>query len=437
MISDISWIIILIIFAIAGLKRPYIALSCVIFVDILKPQNLSFSILANKPLSLIFTLIFFISLLINFRKCSIPNKKNTSVFLLLFMFWITITTQYAEFQYAAWYKYDYSIKTLLFALFIPFVLNSRIKIEFFIMIMISAIAYFIINGGMKTLFGTTGYGLELVFSRVGDSGITETSTLSMVSAFCLPFIYYLHQYSIFNNKWIKRILLALSFAAILTVIGTHARTGLVGLFVLSTLVLLKSQKKIKVLSSLFFVLILVISFAPQNWLDRMNTLTTANKESSAYGRLVVWKWTIDYVSTRPILGGGFMSFKANAGQLGSYSSEDQDVDLREKGGKAFHNVFFEVLGEHGYVGVFLYLSIIFYTWRNNRGIISNKGSPPWAKSLSQVNTYALIVFCACGMFIGVAFSPWLYYFAGISGGLSYLHNKELPSTRKNRVQTRH
>ena len=61
---------------------------------------------------------------------------------------------------------------------------------------------------MKTLFGTTGYGMELVYSRVGDSGITETSTLSMVSAFCLPFIYYLHQYSLFNNKTITTIGLA-------------------------------------------------------------------------------------------------------------------------------------------------------------------------------------------------------------------------------------
>jgi len=418
MLSDLLWLIILFAFAIFGFKRPYIALSCVIFVDILKPQNLSFNFLANKPLSLVFTLIFFISLLLNHRQCSLPSKKNTTVFLLLLMCWITITTQFAEFQYAAWYKYDYSIKTLLFALFIPFVLNSRIKIEFFILVMIAAIAYFIINGGMKTLFGTTGYGLELVYSRVGDSGITETSTLSMVSAFCLPFIYYLHKHSIFNNKAMKLIFIALSFAAILTVIGTHARTGLVGLFILSLLVLMKTKQKFKVLTILFIVLVVTVLFAPKNWLDRMNTVTEAKTESSAYGRLIVWEWTFDYVANKPFMGGGFMSFRANAGQLHIYAKEGQQVDLRSTSGKAFHNVFIEVLGEHGYVGLFIYLALIWYTWRNNITLIKHKSSQNWAKNLAQLNTYALIIFCGCGMFIGVAFSPWLYYFAGISVGLN-------------------
>jgi probable O-glycosylation ligase (exosortase A-associated) len=218
------------------------------------------------------------------------------------------------------------------------------------------------------------------------------------------------------------ILVALSFAAVLTIIGTHARTGLVGLFVLSMLVLMKTKKKFKVLSTLIVIFILIISFAPKHWLDRMNTLTEAKTESSAYGRIVVWKWTLDYVKSKPFMGGGFMSFRANAGVLHLYAKEGQEVDLRSSGGKAFHNIFIEVLGEHGYVGLFIFLGIIFFTWRNNVTIINTQSAPDWAKTLAQLNTFAVIVFCACGMFIGVAFSPWLYSFAGISVSL----NNSLP-----------
>jgi probable O-glycosylation ligase (exosortase A-associated) len=423
MLSDLLWLIILIIFCFFGLKRPYIALSAVIFVDLVKPQNLSFSFLSGQPLSLILTLVFFFSMLINKSGWSIPNRKAPTFLLILLMIWITITTIYAEFQFTAWFKHDYSMKTIFFAIFIPFVINTRVKIEYFITTMVSAIAYFIINGGMKTLFGTTAYGAELVYAGSGDSGIAESSTLSMVSVFVLPFIYYLYQHSsLAKVRFIKIILLALCLSAILTIIGSHARTGLVGLFILFGLITLQTKYKFKVIFAGIIISMLIFTLAPKNWLDRMSTISTAKSDSSAVGRLVVWEWTIDYVANKP-LGGGFTSFQANAGKLHAYVDEDVDIYVSQNG-KAYHNVFFEVLGEHGYTGLLIYLLIIFTSWKAALSIQRNKNNDNWSKSLASLVNYSLLIFCACGMFIGIAFAPWLYYFVGITGGLNNIVNKQ-------------
>lgn len=423
MLSDLLWLIVLCTFCLFGLKRPYIALTAVIFVDILKPQNLSFSFLAGKPLSFIMTLVFILSLLLTKHGWKVPEKKLPSILLILLMIWITITTQYAEYQWSAWYKHDYSFKTILFAFFIPFVINSRHKVDFFIAVMVSAIAYFTINGGMKTLFGVTGYGMDLVYSGSNNSGIAESSTLSMVSAFVLPFIYYLYRYAPFNrNKLISVILIAISLSAVFTIIGTHARTGLIGLFVLFVAITLKTKHKLKIFSFGVVMASLVFTLAPQNWLDRMNTISSAKTESSAAGRLVVWKWTIDYVSSKPILGGGFTSHQANAGQLHLYMEDSQSITVSKKG-KAFHNIYFEVLGEHGYVGLFIFLMIIYTAWRSAVNAQAKMLDSEWVAPLAQLTIYGLLVFCACGMFIGIAFSPWLYYFLGLSGSLNSISLK--------------
>ncbi len=419
MLSDILWIIVLCVFAFLGLKRPYIAYCCVIFVDILKPQNLSFSILANKPLSLIVTLVFFISLAFNHKRCSLPKYKVISFLTLLFMIWITITTYYAEFQFLAWYKHDYSIKTIFFAIFAPFVINSKVKFQFFLMTIITAASYYFIVGGMTTVFEPTFYGEYLIRTNSGDTLMTESSTLSMACVMLLPIIFYLYKNSIFveRNKLYKPLFVLIAFAALMTIIGTHARTGIIGLLILFVLVVIKTKHRFKIAFFAAILISLTLQFATDAWLNRIGGLSSSNKESSAYGRIVVWKWTLDYVKYRPILGGGFMSYKANAGVLHLYGDADIEVDYRANSGKAFHNIYFEVLGEHGYPGLIIFTSIIFLSLKLNRKV-SKTSTEPWIKDAAIANNICLLIYCGCGMFIGIAFSPWLYLFSGLAVGLN-------------------
>jgi len=208
----------------------------------------------------------------------------------------------------------------------------------------------------------------------------------------------------------------IAFAALMTIIGTHARTGIVGLAILFTFVVIKTKHRFKIMFLAGTVVLLTLQFATDAWLNRIGGLSSSNKESSAYGRIVVWKWTLDYVKERPILGGGFMSYKANAGVLHLYGDSDIEVDYRSNSGKAFHNIYFEVLGEQGYPGLLIFGLLIFFTLRINNKL-GKTASTEWIRSAAIANNMALLIFCGCGMFIGVAFSPWLYLFSGLAVAL--------------------
>jgi O-antigen ligase len=87
------------------------------------------------------------------------------------------------------------------------------------------------------------------------------------------------------------------------------------------------------------------------------------------------------------------------------------------GGKAFHSIYFEVLGEQGIVGFALYFSIILLTlfklrrikktWRNHAGMA-------WVVALSDALTAAILVFLAGGAFVGIADQPYIFYMVSLT-----------------------
>jgi O-antigen ligase len=162
----------------------------------------------------------------------------------------------------------------------------------------------------------------------------------------------------------------------------------------------------------------------------MNTIDEgATSEKSALGRIVVWRWTLDYVAKRPFFGGGFYAYLANAGVLHRYQ-KGEESEISQKGGKAFHNVFFEVLGETGYGGLVLFLGIILHTLMLNRAMskkIKRNKNPTkeWIGSMCSSVNMSLMVYCVGGMFIGVAFYPWIYYLYGLSVSFTHLERQNL------------
>ncbi|MDO6824575.1 putative O-glycosylation ligase, exosortase A system-associated [Marinobacter sp. 1_MG-2023] len=436
MLSDILWIFTIGICALLGLRSPYLALYTVIFIDILKPQNLSYGFLANASLSLLLTSILAFSILINIKKLVLPKKIGITILLIFFVFWITYTTSIAQFPGPAWFKYDYVIKTIAMTIVIPFIINTRLKMEIVVCAMVVGVSYYVVIGGVRTALGQGGYGMPLVPTRLGDSEIVETSTLSMIAVFTIPLLIYIRNHSLFRNKirFLKHICIFLIACCLLTILGTYARTGLIGLFILFFLFFLSSRHKLKIAVGSVVAAACILVFVSDDYLSRMQTLENATEDSSALGRILVWKWTIDYVKDRPITGGGFDSFRANTGQLNQYLPNSTNIEIKETTPKAFHNVFFEVLGEQGYIGLLVYMLLIYRSWYLNWKLSRDENCESSLRNLATVLHQIIIIYCVCGMFIGVAYAPWIFYFIGISSALQNVTaaSSEAPSSSRGR-----
>ncbi|GLR70935.1 hypothetical protein GCM10007852_18430 [Agaribacter marinus] len=353
--------------------------------------------------------------------------------MLTFMLWITISTVRAEFQLVAWLKYDFTIKTLIFAYFIPFALTSKKHIEFFVLVSASALSYFIFMGGVKSLLGGGGYGVSLI--GLGGFMYAEGSTLSALSISLIPIFLYIRKHSLLVKQIppVGYLFLFLVLCSLAVLVGTQARTGLVALAVLVFIQFFQSKKKFKYFLALGIFGTAFMFIATDAWFQRMSTIDNAKTdEKSAIGRLVVWRWTIDYVKERPFFGGGFYSYNANAGQLHKYQ-QGQEVEINQRGGKAFHNIYFEVLGETGYGGLILFLGIILHGLSLLRSKNMMNNTEPLYSDGKRAIRASLIIYISGGMFIGVAFYPWMYYLYCVSiaiKGIEALESDEQENTEE-------
>ena len=247
---------------------------------------------------------------------------------------------------------------------------------------------------------------------------SEGSTLATLAVCLLPLIFCLRASSQIAKNWktFKWLSLAFSALALLTVVGTQARTGLVALAAFIGLLMKKHKVNLKVIVAICVIPVVIYAVAPQSWFARMSSIgDSTTSEKSAIGRLVVWRWTIDYALERPFFGGGFYSYNANAGVLHQYQ-RGQEITISQRSGKAFHNIFFEVLGETGFGGLFFFSSIILHTLRSNKKTRSIKGTE--SKDISSALSQSILIYCVGGFFVGIAFYPWIYYINGVSIALN-------------------
>jgi probable O-glycosylation ligase (exosortase A-associated) len=410
------------IFAFYGFVAPFVAGLGYLWVDLVTPQRLAYSIINGQPISQIMAILTVALYLIADRKHA-PKASTLHVLLFLWAIWVTLTTTWSAVPESAWIKWDWAFKSIAFAVFMPFLFRSRLQIEAFFLMVIFSVACFFLPAGAKTALGGGGYG-TLGGLIESNRALAESSTLALVSVMLIPMMLHLRKHSLIfkPGRITDALFIGLSVIAVFAVVGTFARTGIVALAVLSLSTVMLLKRRVLYLTGIATATFLLLFLSPQDWQDRMMTTVNYENDASATGRLAVWKWTYDYVKEHP-LGGGFELYQINVVTVETRLSDtaaqtnDQQRRIRQQTGKAFHSIYFEVLGEHGFPGLVLYLSILILTLRRLIAIRNGKMShtlDPWQKSLATAMIMAISVFAAGGAFIGIAFQPFFYYFVAMA-----------------------
>ncbi|MFN3920398.1 MAG: hypothetical protein ACK4JF_08970, partial [Methylohalobius sp.] len=76
-----------------------------------------------------------------------------------------------------------------------------------------------------------------------------------------------------------------------------------------------------------------------------------------------------------------------------------------------HSIYFEVLGEHGFVGLALFLAIGYSAWRSCKWVMQQtkaRGDLRWLYDLASMLQVSLVGYFAAGAFLGLAYFD-LYY----------------------------
>lgn len=401
-----------------GFNASFIFVLGYVWVDIFTPQHIAFSILSSIPVSLILGLCVFISFF-RLPKDEWVKARAITWITLLFGLWMTATLFWAEVPGPALGKWDWAFKSVMFSSLVPFFLRSRVHIEAMLWtIVVSGIAH-CIPFGIKVLLSGGGYGKPLGLI-MGNSGYGEGSTLALISICLIPMCLYLYKnQTLVPNVRLAKVMLAGFIAlALLTSIGTYARTGLISIGVLGLLLIMRSKAKLTYLAIVVVAGGLISLITSDAWLGRMGTIGD-DSEDSAMGRVAVWQWTANYVLSHP-MGGSFEVYRINETKLVL-----GDGSVLSVAGKAFHSIYFEILGETGIPGIVMYLSIVLLARSSFARIVKRAatGEDAWITEASRYLLFTLYVFLVGGAFIGIGFQSFFYYVAALSVAMLNLSDR--------------
>jgi len=401
-----------------GFSAAFAAALGFVWIDFVKPQQIAYGIITGLPLSLMAAVVALGVYLLADRKHP-PRFTPVLALIAMLLVWITFTTYLSAFPTNAWAKWDWASKVLLFALLVPYLFRSRIQIEAFILVFVFATGTIFFSSGVKSIMGGGGYGVLAIMGS-GNTGLAESSTLAAVCVMVIPLILFLMNHTVLlpRNLLTKCFFIGLIVTALATVVGTSARTGVIAVVVLCAISIFKSQRRMLWIGGVAIAAIVLmnIDLSSTSWGTRMSTIETYGEDSSALGRLKVWEWTIGFVGSHP-LGGGFDAYMHN--RIDGVLNDGTIRYLAEgyNGGKAFHSVYFEVLGEQGIPGFIMYFLAIVLSLLKLRSLKKKWRDHPgmsWLGNLADALISAILVFLAGGAFVGIAYQPFIFYLISIT-----------------------
>ena len=401
-----------------GFKRPFLFVLAYAYVDTVAPQRLSYYLLSGGNIVLYGAVAAIGSWLLFDDKKGIrfSGRQWLMVALLAYCGW---TTLYADMPVEALSKWDWVWKAMVFAIFLPLTLRTKLRIEAYLLFMILSASAIIIVGGIKTLLSGGGYGaLNLMVDN--NSGLYEGSTISTVAIALVPLILWAARYgTIFPTDWrVKLFAAGLVFACLLIPVGTEARTGLVCIAVLAVLMLRDVKRRFLYMGLIGAACLLAVPMLPSSFTDRMGTISTYQADSSASTRIAVWRWTWDYVQYNP-WGGGFDAYRQNrievatVSEQGSGSVRSVEQRVHEDEARAYHSSYFEMLGEQGFPGLILFLlihglglvrmEVLRRRWRG-----AQEEDRKWISPLATALQSFQIIYLVGSLFVGIAFQPFVW-----------------------------
>jgi len=229
--------------------------------------------------------------------------------------------------------------------------------------------------------------------------IADNNHLALAIVVTLPLANYLRMYS--KNKAVKFTLIAAMGLGVIAVLSTYSRGGFLGLMTMGALFWWKSKRKLLTLIVGAAIVIPAIQLMPEKWWSRMDTIENAADEDRSFQeRVGSWETAFNLAVSNPIFGGGFSATQSRRvyQQYKAYGDPT--------GSRAAHSIYFQVMGDLGFVGLFVFLLILFTSWRNSVAIIrgaQRHKSLSWAEDLAKMLQVSMAGYIVAGAALSLAY----------------------------------
>jgi probable O-glycosylation ligase (exosortase A-associated) len=376
-------------------KRPWAGILLWSWLGYMNPHRLAYGFAYSFPFSMVVALVTIVAFMASKEKKDIPWTRET-IILLVFIFWMLFTTFFAFYPDLAWLQWNKVWKIQLMVFLTAIIITDRNQLHWLVWVIALSLGFYGVKGGIFTIVHGGVYRVQ------GPAGtfIGGNNEMALALVMTIPLIRYLHLQE--TRKWIK---VGLASAMVLTgvaSIGSQSRGALVAMVAMGLFLWLKSRNKIITGSYMVIAVAIMASVMPQEWYDRMNTIKTYQEDQSAQGRINAWHTAFNVAKAR-ITGGGFEMFQAPT--FRQYAPDPWNVH-------DVHSIYFEQMGEQGFIGFAIFMLLGMMTWIRAQQIIKRCKKDPdnkWAADLASMIQVSLIGYASGGAFLGMSYFDLPYH----------------------------
>jgi putative inorganic carbon (HCO3(-)) transporter len=370
------------------LWRPAIGVFFWVWLSVMNPHRLAWDFASQFRWAYIIAIATLAGMLFDRSPKRLPLTQVTTVLALLVL-WMTLTTIFAMDRDVSLEPWKQVIKIQLMVFAAMYLLNSKQHIEVLVWILAGSVAFWGVKGGLFTL--RTG-GQERVWGPAG-SFIEDNNALALATIMTVPLLYYIFMQT--TRRWLRCGLLAAMALCSLSVLGSQSRGGFLAIMAMLGFLWWKSRSKAATGLLLILLVPVAIAFMPQKWADRMATIETYEQDGSAMSRINSWTAATNLAKDR-LFGGGFHAHYA--AEFARYAEDPSGI-------RPAHSIYFEMLGEHGFIGLGLFLFLWILVWRDASWIIRHSRSDKdlrWASDLARMIQVSMVGYAVGGAFLNLA-----------------------------------
>lgn len=376
------------------LRSPFVGVLAFTWISLMNPHRLAYGAAFDFPFAAIIACATLIGLLFSREPKRIPFTPLIVV-LAVFMVWMTVTALFAYDPVRAWTEWNRVMKTLFMIVVTIAVINTEKEIKAYAWTIGISLGFYGLKGGIFTLLSG---GAHRIHGPAG-SYIEDNNDMALALVTVVPILWYLGLQV--NKKWLRMGLMASVVLTVAAAAGTYSRGALLASSAMFFFLWLKSKSKVRTGALILMALPLVYLIMPEQWFSRMDTIDNYEADSSAMGRINSWRFATNLAADN-IFGGGFRAFTPTLFQL--YAPNPLDFH-------APHSIYFQVLGEHGFIGLTLFLLFMLLAWRTGTRIISfckGRAELKWASNLAAMCQVSIVGYAVGGAFLTLAYYD-LYY----------------------------
>ncbi len=399
-------------------RTPHAGILGWTWLTLMTPQRFTWGFAYSFPFNMILAVITLAVLLFS-RERKLPHWNVLTAVWILFILDITLSSIFSLAPDISWDRWDRTIKIMTLGLCVPMTATTRERIFALVLVMVTSLGFFGVKGGLFTLL--TG-GTSRVMGPEGE-GLGDNNALALALCLALPLLNYIRLQAMARTSQILS-----SVAMVLTVfaiLGTYSRGGLIGLGVVGIYFLWKSKQRVSIAILALVVFAAAFQFMPPRWLDRMETIQTAQSDASFQDRLGAWNVALNIAAARPLTGSGlgagersdvyfrFSPEKSLYRQQAIATGNPDTANLP----RAYHSIYFQALGDNGYPGLLLFLALLVLTWRyltQIRRATRNDAELAWAFDLASMIQVSLVSYAVAGAGLSMAYYDVPYLFMGLA-----------------------